>query len=1367
MKKKKFFSKMLVFALIISFILSSVTMLTQAVEQDKYHGGSQNGGTIDNSVQGGKFDYFLKQSDMGVRLYVTDEEGRLYPSTKGYDVIDFLYDEFLRNNSLNKSSVKLRSVSTLYQKANYSIQTASILDLGFNTYQNNHSHDNCDCLSEYFVDSIRHGISGPTGNVLKMKMYDKEAGQTKSKAEEIMEEYWMNVVEIIQNQDPKATNAKKFYLNMEIIMTITHHVTNPNRPVWYGTVFELGWLSQSTYNSYTTANGYKNMRHDYQNRLANAFSIMTIDEIPETYRDTSLFPYLNVAKTGKAMRSLDEIRTGAYGINIISLNRVIKPVIEVEETDVPVSNGMTVQREESTALAKVEAVDNVEIRTGYAAQNGYYDIGVDSGIPTTEEIRNVIEAQDCIIDYGYVIEKYVPTVMPKVTYNLRYYFPCDVKTYTTEETDYDDPIWNTDPMTGEDYVAGYGTKTVTHEYCGYEGKGSAPHGDHYHNAVYTKVVDVPRAAVYYRITDYMIYGLESVSVVNACGSASYDNLSPIESVDVVISGLDNATDLDNVALDTHVDYRDVVDLTFDHNAINGGIFNNKAAAEAWVNANGFNYANEKVGVPKVANDKLIINFKDDRGAVELMDNKWCERESMNDSFVVVTPTPNPVPKYKIIKDSVEHIEIPYGLMNGNYSTKIYAMYFLYAGSDEHGMVAMFKNSAAPDHIVNESVALKSSPYTSKTSVSYASQEPIHVRTPIISPFHTDDDDRMKDLTESEKSNMTEEEIEEYEREQSLTGTQLVNEIDCQQLRLDETYTLTFDPAMHEVWLGYGYSGLIDNENYWNGYVYDGEIIDSDNKYDKYVAKKAVKFPFDVYIQDRLFEANSWISVYEYDAATNVVSAGDIKTPLLTDVEYYIPSWALDSMISSMGGVGSIETAVYALNYNGSEEHGETFNDEDPETWSKNAITVQLSGWVYDFKITGISDPTHWTTSDERDEMAKKHDMNFSFSDAKREYYMGIYNRLGEDLTGGDENLRRDKDESLDTNIDAKTNVLPLQAGSSIYGIENGTVARGTEFSYSLKTMDNLTDVDGISIIPTYTYYSEDFNTILEMDEMEMYYIRDYKLRKLGSADDEPYMVTTYRDSILKSVITEDELLYTARNNQHKDEEHLSSLTDKDVWWYAGEQKMLNASFSKIGLTDWAMTFTNPLSELKMNVERDEKNKLFTNIIGNPYENGNITLSSKTDALKQSTQQWTGTYSIPRQLYILNLNKLHEMGYETLQDYLDKNAYINYKEEFWQSNDGGYLILNFQITAYKDGKPYMTMESGSSDQWIRQGRKEYITIHTFYTRKHALAIAAAQNISYAEAIELTGHKIEMKSGDIMVIRIASEFTPYLTEAVAFS
>lgn len=36
-------------------------------------------------------------------------------------------------------------------------------------------------------------------------------------------------------------------------------------------------------------------------------------------------------------------------------------------------------------------------------------------------------------------------------------------------------------------------------------------------------------------------------------------------------------------------------------------------------------------------------------------------------------------------------------------------------------------------------------------------------TPIISPFHTDDSNRMEDLTQEEKDTMTEKEIEEYER----------------------------------------------------------------------------------------------------------------------------------------------------------------------------------------------------------------------------------------------------------------------------------------------------------------------------------------------------------------------------------------------------------------------------------------------------------------------------------------------------------------------------------------------------------------------------------------------------------------------------
>lgn len=1361
------------------FIISEIPIQTFAagLTPDKDTGEASGSGQqlpteIDNS--GAKDDTYLTQQDIGLRIYVTDAYGNVQKTNKGFDAIDFWYDGVDFFNTAkeigNYGSNYLRC--TVNPMQDYEIGTASIYELGFNSDYKSKCTKNKDCIcqKEYFVDRHFHALTGPTRHHIREKIFfATESGEIR--AATLMQRYWSDTLEKYLAQKQAAieglttTEDIEMYMHVEVCFAIVHHLTDPNSPEWYGTIFEYGCHSdadnkQKLYRNYKSGK-YKVYDADYSTYLPNAFYISN------NFDCFSGFTYMRPASYQKGLNS-SQLKNQAYGIYSMSFKTFIQNEVKTPEKDVPVSPDIEVKKEEATTIAKVEN-EEVEVRTGYAAQNGYYDIGTNAGIPTTEEIRNVIEAQDCIIDYGYVFEKYVPEKFPTVTYNFTYYVPCGCTREVFDHYEYDEE--------GNSHEV---TRTET----GY-------HGGQYHTGSLSKTIEIPRAAVYYRITDYKIYGLDTVFVQNQCSNVTYSNLSPIKDVTAVISGVTNPTDISKVAMDTHVDYSQVKNLTFTHSDVNGGIFSSQSAAENWIAANGFKYGNEKMAVPKAANDKLIIEFNDDRGTVELMDNKWCERPEMNSSHVVVTPTPvrNDAAKsqyQQIYRDEREHLEIPYALMNGNYYTTISSIYFLYAGTDKHGLYISYDYDAAPDHIVDETIDLKTSPYNSRPTVHYSSQEPIHVMTPIISPFHTNDSDRLQDLTEEEKTTKTEEEIKEYEREQSLTGTQLINEADCQQLRVDETYTLTFDPAMHQVWLGYGYSGLIDNENFWNGHYYEGELLETENKYDKYVAEKLVKFPFDVYIQNKLFAANTWICVYKFDKTTDTVSAGDIDKPLLRNVEYYVPSWALSSMDENAQGRGMIETRVLAVNFNGSDSHGVTYNPNDEQTWSTNAIDVQLSGWVYDFKITGTNDKMPWVSGEEYSEYWQGYQgASLSFSDRKEEFYMGLFNRLGEDNTAKDKAQRRDKDDSLDENISEKTGILPLSFGSSKYGIEQGTLGLGSEIAFTLKTMDDLSDTDKVVITPTYTYYSYDLSKKLTMDQMQLYYTNPATHEKYclyGSDMDAPFLINRYTNKYNTSIFTQDELVYTAKHNSHADTKWFQGLTDKWINYRAKRNEVNIGSLSKVTLTDWAMVYSSPLSELKLpqysyspttnNVERDEKTNKYENVLGSLYKDGNITLKSKEDALKQSVQQWNGHYYIPSTLKILDLTVLNSMGYATLQDYISENAYLTGTEEFWAEQNNGYLVLNFQITVYKDGQPYMTMESGSSDQWLRQGRKETIQINTLDVRRHALQIMKTNSISMQDALAQAAEEldtiIKIKSGDIAVINLSSHADKrFTTKAVAWS
>ena len=327
-------------------------------------------------------------------------------------------------------------------------------------------------------------------------------------------------------------------------------------------------------------------------------------------------------------------------------------------------------------------------------------------------------------------------------------------------------------------------------------------------------------------------------------------------------------------------------------------------------------------------------------------------------------------------------------------------------------------------------------FSNGTSTTYKNEEPIRVITPVISPTTIRYDEDMKDgsdvlekVATSLKNDPTA-----TKEEKLIHGTQLLQEADTQQLRLDETYVITFDPFEHFIYGNTGYSGLLgyasslenNNESVWfndkdgdgkNDYQV-GSFI-SNSKYDKYVKEKRIKFPFDVYIDDILFSANTWITLYTYDAATNTATAGDVKANHLYETKFYIPSWAQESQVTKQidanGNVigylspDKIEIEVIALNAgkkNAANEyeskHGSEpgFNKSDgigsDSYIADYSINVQVSGWAYDFKVLGAS-PSESFNGVEAGSTGNLSDLLASLADIKDEFFTGKYNRTGHEI----------------------------------------------------------------------------------------------------------------------------------------------------------------------------------------------------------------------------------------------------------------------------------------------------------------------------------------------------------------------------------
>lgn len=405
--------------------------------------------------------------------------------------------------------------------------------------------------------------------------------------------------------------------------------------------------------------------------------------------------------------------------------------------------------------------------------------------------------------------------------------------------------------------------------------------------------------------------------------------------------------------------------------------------------------------------------------------------------------------------------------------------------------------------------------------------------------------------------------------------------------------------------------------------------------------------------------------------------------------------------------------------------------------------VELSGWVYDFEILGsyVSDP--WTSLGEETIPGR----SISFANRKDEFYTGIYNRTGETTgTEYDTMQRRILDGKLEklgvntkNSIVPRFDTIPLTNGSSEAGAADGILPKGSNITFSIKTMGNLNDSDKVVIRPTFTYYTADMSKSYEMEpvtgessEFALFYHSPEtgNYVQYDSYRDVPFAILDYMENGMKSAFSDEDMFYTVKNRVnytadlikfgYKDEsQKLIDLPRLDQ--YARKKTQTTASLANIELTNWSMMYDVTAYDQIKGIKgktpnlykntKDEENyletlKTFNSDKKEMYEN----------MQKQSVQTWYGKYTIPHTLKVLDLSKIQrtlEDGtvrkYNSLHDYLAEYPYLTGDEDFWAV--GGYLKVNFDVTVYKGDEAYMTMNYGTSNQWQRQGQKEEAIIMT--------------------------------------------------------
>lgn len=1026
-----------VISLLLCYILISSTIVLAADLNNSGNNGQGNtGGTNispgSGSGSGSSHSYGTAWNDFeqGFRVYVVDMNANLIPGTQ---VIDYWFKNpsTLKDNTYanggSKSACTLR-VGQNNSHIPYSRATTQELGLAYNwPITTNNAANNLPTLSTHSTVSGSKALhaNGKVGYEKYWKLGKTGFNITSNNItqKDVTGSQWYVYTHYPDLYDTFYESGYSLVIEHIFAYDIGASNKKYKGKKFYGSVYEWGlFMQENGGTAVASGNSSYLLRfipisitlQDYTNK--DPYGIQDITHMTPPSQST----INTVASGGKLF--VNNFLNEAYGTAVFHNQFKISPDVTPE----PTKQENVVQNTDTSGGIFTGDLEFYYGNMGIT-DYGQYDIGVAAGIPTSEYFANKVYVQDRLIEYSVRDDSLQKEVT--ATFDISY-------TYTV---------------------------TVQDSCPSPDKKGNCPHGGHSHEetkigTISTPDVKVTRQVMYHYVEDYDVYALENVSMTNGAGSATYtSNLTDLTESDITFncSGELNPGQIDGVKQDYHIDFTPVQDVSYKHT------FANKTEAENWIADSKLTWVEDNVGYPTVKNDGIVI-----AGKVYMSEAPAGRDESQfvsqTETSIVTMTTPesfeDPTNDYKIFDSTdtdnhVDDIYIDPEVLNGQYYSTLTMNYERLAGTaDTHPyyLTYTFNSTGATsdtsDHIIYDGIVGANSltpvqmngtiTFSNGTSTTYKNEEPIRVITPVISPTTIRYDEDMKDgsdvlekVATSLKNDPTA-----TKEEKLIHGTQLLQEADTQQLRLDETYVITFDPFEHFIYGNTGYSGLLgyasslenNNESVWfndkdgdgkNDYQV-GSFI-SNSKYDKYVKEKRIKFPFDVYIDDILFSANTWITLYTYDAATNTATAGDVKTNHLYETKFYIPSWAQESQVTKQidanGHVigylspDKIEIEVIALNAgkkNAANEyeskHGSEpgFNKSDgigsDSYIADYSINVQVSGWAYDFKVLGAS-PSESFNGVEAGSTGNLSDLLASLADIKDEFFTGKYNRTGHEI----------------------------------------------------------------------------------------------------------------------------------------------------------------------------------------------------------------------------------------------------------------------------------------------------------------------------------------------------------------------------------
>lgn len=545
--------------------------------------------------------------------------------------------------------------------------------------------------------------------------------------------------------------------------------------------------------------------------------------------------------------------------------------------------------------------------------------------------------------------------------------------------------------------------------------------------------------------------------------------------------------------------------------------------------------------------------------------------------------------------------------------------------------------------------------------------------------------------------------------------------------------------------------LLDNEYYikWNNYGCASLVWDSPSsavieKFDKYVFAKYIRFPFDVVYNDTFFYTDEtgyteWIEVAapddwqaQWNSEINPDTYESANHWQMTP--FYIPCFAQEGggpgesmyveakiiMVSEMPAdedetLDTELTPVGPPDIDNSMEESEEDADRDEHesetdmAEESTKVQVQLSGWLYGLTIVGTDNGMVYTGSGLGEKNYEY--MAYPMSAAKMEIKSGANNRLGTS------SLRYLQDGSITGSYQPKL-TLPLKNGSSLAFPLMGAVWKGQEVAFIVKTMANFTgNNDSIEIVPD-IYFQKPDGEILSYKDGD---IKIYVTDAIGNWSGIEYNPVDWDVSRGEKIALNDPLFQDcyydwddANGIQHgnwiqttMERENLSrntlELIPLTMQQYL-ERKVPTYSLNHISISSALRLFSGEYEQLKMNdglmYDRISGTSTLKDYRGWINYSDNLT----GEKVIHSMQQWHFKYSIPAYVKVIDVR--NKGGLE-----FDLTEYINGQERWWWTSDPdvyvdkGSLIIQFLITAHKDGEPYLRYAADDGpyiNMWEREG-----------------------------------------------------------------